>query len=96
MRSLGLKRATCSSTDYWATYPRTEVSIDSISQMTTLKCGELGTEVAAATICAVSMDSMLTLEFVADRPFWFAILDQACGVVIYSGIVDNVTANAHV
>jgi serpin B len=66
--------------------------ISRVSHLTYLKCHEAGTEVAGEISC--EQTDGFSLEepkvFRADRPFWFMLLDQAQGTVLYSGFVESV------
>ena len=49
---------------------------------------ESGTIAAAATVItikAISDDGVPTVELVVDRPFFYALVDEATGVVVVAG-----------
>ena len=60
--------------------------IDKVSHKTFIEVNEEGTEAAAVTVVGVVKTS-LPPEFVADRPFFFAIRDNTTGTVLFMGTV---------
>lgn len=70
------------------TPPREEAWVSQISHMTCLECNEQGTEMAAATVLE-EIDGISDVEFVADRPFWFVLVDQRTGLILYSAMVER-------
>jgi serpin B len=57
-----------------------------------IKVDEEGTEAAAVTEVAMTMDIVENpFEFVADRPFVFAIVENATGQILFIGVVNQPT-----
>lgn len=63
--------------------------VSDVLQKTYIKIDEDGTEAAAVTAIAIVETAMVVpidpLEFVADRPFYFAIRDNTSGEVLFAG-----------
>jgi len=67
-----------------------DLSVDEVKQKAFIEVNEEGTEAAAVTSVGVSVTSMpmvRTLKF--DRPFVFFIRENNCGLILFTGIVND-------
>jgi serpin B len=66
-----------------------ELYVDDVYHDATVTVDETGTEAAAATAAVIDFTSAppTEFEFVADRPFLFAIRDRPTGAVLFLGRV---------
>jgi serpin B len=77
--------------DFTRMSPRgNELCIDFVRQKTFIEIDERGTRAAAVTAVGVALES--STEFVADRPFVFAIRERLTGTVVFVGLVGDPTA----
>lgn len=98
LKALGLKHVLCSArADFSAmlapSAQKGPACIDKVAHRVTIEVGETGSVAAAATAARISVRSFQrpvpTRPFVVDRPFLFAIVDEATGAVLFLGrIVD--------
>ena len=68
------------------------VSVNQVIHQTFLQVDEVGTEAAGVTAmdCRITcVNPTLPLEFIADRPFKFFIMDKETELVIFSGVLNN-------
>lgn len=87
LQSLGLGVAFSGDADFSAMTPR-GVAISDVVHECFVKVNEKGTEAAAATAVIVGETSApLTRELVVDRPFVFAVRDNATGALAFVGRV---------
>uniref|UniRef100_K3XTB2 Serpin domain-containing protein n=1 Tax=Setaria italica TaxID=4555 RepID=K3XTB2_SETIT len=63
--------------------------ISGVYHKATIEVDELGTVAAAATAQCARMARLPPVDFVADRPFLFAIVEERSGVVMFLGHVVN-------
>ncbi|MCW5937918.1 MAG: hypothetical protein KIT11_11505 [Fimbriimonadaceae bacterium] len=68
-----------------------ETSISRFKQTTFIEVDERGTRAAAATQTdAVAMDApMEPLNFIADRPFFYAVVEEKTGTILFFGVVTD-------
>jgi len=67
-----------------------DLSVDEVKQKAFIEVNEEGTEAAAVTsvgVVATSMPMVRTLKF--DRPFVFFIRENNCGLILFTGIVND-------
>jgi serpin B len=87
LKSLGLEPAFSSDADFSAMTPRA-VAISEVVHECFVKVDEKGTEAAAATAVIVGETSVpMTRELIVDRPFVFAVRDNATGALAFVGRV---------
>ena len=67
--------------------------IDFVRQKTFLEVDERGTRAAAVTVVGIGPTSAPP-SFVVDRPFLFAIRERLSGTILFSGVVEDPTAEA--
>ena len=94
LQALGLVQAFDSArADFREMRQQGELFISDVRQKTFVEVNEAGAEAAAATSVAISITSALVqppeFEFIADRPFWFAIEEMSTGVLLFSGVYRN-------
>lgn len=69
--------------------------IDQVKQKTFIEVNEEGTEAAAVTSVGVSVTSMPVIETLRfDKPFVFLIRENNCGLVLFTGIINDPTQTA--
>lgn len=89
LQTLGLGPAFGSSADFSAMTPN-NVAISDVVHECFVKVDEKGTEAAAATAVIVGETSLpITRPVVVDRPFVFAVRDNATGALAFVGRVTN-------
>ncbi len=89
LRTLGLEPAFGAEADFSAMTPRS-VAISDVVHECFVKVDEKGTEAAAATAVIVGETSApLARPLVVDRPFVFAVRDNATGALVFVGRVVN-------
>ena len=87
LKDLGMGVAFGSSADFSAMAPG-GLRIDEVAHKAVVDVNEEGTEAAAATVVVMAESALgLTFDFVADRPFFFAIRDDETGAVLFMGAV---------
>lgn len=89
LMSLGMVDAFGSSADLSGLTGVDGLFVDTVLQKTYIKVDEAGTEAAAVTViamkeCAVAVPSN-PKEFIADKPFYFAIRDNTSGEILFIG-----------
>ena len=70
------------------------IVVDKIKQKAKVKVSEEGTEAAAVTVIVGKNATAVRptedkVEFIADRPFIFAIRDTLSGMILFIGEVNN-------
>ena len=71
---------------------KTDLKITAVIHKAFVKVDEEGSEAAAATAVVVGIKSAAPqepIEFVADHPFLYAIVDRATGAILFFGRVAN-------
>jgi len=69
--------------------------VDQVKQKTFIEVNEEGTEAAAVTSVGVSVTSMPIVETLRfDQPFVFLIRENNCGLVLFTGIMNDPTQRA--
>jgi serpin B len=88
LKDLGLGPAFGASGDFSRMSTQAQLGISGVIHQTFVKVSETGTEAAAATAVVVSTTSIpQTRAVVIDRPFLFAIRDDATGAIVFLGRV---------
>jgi serpin B len=76
--------------DYTREHP---ICVSKVAQRTFVEVNEVGTEAAAVTEIALSLDSVTLkpppLEFIVDRPFIVAIRDDRTGLLLFLGQITD-------
>lgn len=91
LKSLGMPLAFDSRrADFSAMTPAKEVCITSVEHKTFVEVNEEGTEAAAATAVGVGVLSVPP-QIIADRPFFFAIVDEPTSTILFMGSVEDPT-----
>lgn len=69
--------------------------LDQVKQKTFIEVNEEGTEAAAVTSVGVSVTSMPVVQTMRfDKPFVFLIRENNCGLVLFTGMINNPTQTA--
>ena len=91
LKMLGLEEAFSDNADFSGITDDTFLKINRVIHKTYIKTDEKGTEAAAVTYVGIVTTSIDEdqLEFVADRPFFFAIREKYTGSIIFTGIVND-------
>lgn len=92
LKSFGMESAFTEGADFSKASDSSKLYISKVLQKGYIDVGEKGTEAAAVT--AVMMDGAAPMqekpkEFIADRPFVYAIADKKTGYIIFIGVVEN-------
>jgi serpin B len=90
MKSLGMRTAFSDAADFSGISPGESLRIQDVFHKGFVDVDENGTEAAAATAVVVGVTSVPappTIEFNANRPFVFAIVDKKTGAVVFLGRV---------
>jgi serpin B len=90
LKALGMEIAFTPAADFGAmTKSEGEAWIDFVDHKTFLEIDEKGTKAAAATVVAIKLSA--TNQMKVDRPFFFAIVDNESGSIIFMGLIENPT-----
>ncbi len=88
----GMKSAFGDSANFSNITEKSDLYIDLVKQKSYIDVNEAGTEAAAATAVVmreVSMPLDPPIQFIADRPFIYAITDKNTGLIIFMGKVEK-------
>ena len=76
--------------DFSKIFPQIESYISTVNQFTYIDVNEKGSEAAAVTVIGISYTSYNPpVDFIANRPFVFAICEKSTGCVLFMGMVGN-------
>lgn len=75
--------------DFFGVTADVDLWLDSLIHQTFVRVNEDGTEATAATATRGAMSPPPSVEFVADRPFVYAIRDNQTGLILFIGTVAN-------
>jgi serpin B len=93
LRRLGVVQAFGDEADFGGITGAEPLPIAAVAHQGYIDVGEHGTEAAAATAMAIAARAALPapppVTMVVDRPFGFAILDRATGLVVFAGQVSQ-------
>ena len=94
LQDMGMTDAFSSAADFSGITGGRDLFISEVVHKAFVKVDEAGTEAAAATAVMMSITAMPgeTLEFTADRPFIFMILNRETGTVLFMGRVMDPSA----
>jgi serpin B len=92
---LGMGIAFGNDADFSAMYDPAQVNpyITKAVHKAYIKVNEEGTEAAAVTAIGVGITSVGPLEFKADHPFLYTIIEKQTGTVLFAGIVNDPSTN---
>ncbi|MBR5538286.1 MAG: serpin family protein [Clostridia bacterium] len=93
LKSLGMQKAFSDDADLSAMLEES-AKIDDVLQKTYIKIDENGTEAAAVTAIMIKLTSAMVddrpiKEFIADKPFSFAVKDNTSGEILFVGRYEN-------
>ncbi|HYC76665.1 MAG TPA: serpin family protein [Planctomycetota bacterium] len=84
LRELGMSKVFASSTD-WRPLIDDALAISYVGHKAVVQVDEEGTEAAAATVAVGKRGGAPKEDFVADRPFLYAVVHKATGAVVFLG-----------
>jgi serpin B len=92
LASMGMEIAFGPAADFTRLSPIGDrLCIDFVRQKTFIEVDEAGTRAAAVTAVGIGIESLGSTEFVADRPFVFALRERLSGTILFMGLVQDPT-----